>query len=46
MDHSRRARVSRQVSEERTMANDKYERIQRRAYEIWQRSGEPGGQHE
>ncbi|TGT13726.1 DUF2934 domain-containing protein, partial [Mesorhizobium sp. M3A.F.Ca.ET.174.01.1.1] len=28
------------------MANDKYERIQRRAYEIWQRSGEPGGQHE
>ncbi|NUS18378.1 MAG: DUF2934 domain-containing protein [Mesorhizobium sp.] len=28
------------------MANDKYERIQRRAYEIWQRSGEAGGQHE
>ncbi|PBC11173.1 hypothetical protein CK230_03650 [Mesorhizobium sp. WSM3859] len=46
MDHSRRARVSRQISEERTMANDKYERIQRRAYEIWQRSGEADGQHE
>ncbi|TGP57374.1 DUF2934 domain-containing protein [bacterium M00.F.Ca.ET.230.01.1.1] len=28
------------------MANDKYERIQSRAYEIWQRSGKPGGQHE
>lgn len=28
------------------MANDKYERIQRRAYEIWQRSGGAHGQHE
>ncbi|MEZ2329674.1 DUF2934 domain-containing protein [Mesorhizobium sp. RCC_202] len=28
------------------MADDKYERIQRRAYEIWQRSGAAHGQHE
>ncbi|MBZ9798398.1 DUF2934 domain-containing protein [Mesorhizobium sp. ES1-4] len=28
------------------MLGDKYERIQRRAYEIWQRSGELHGQHE
>ena len=28
------------------MANDKYERIQRRAYEIWQRDGAAHGQHE
>ena len=28
------------------MANDNYERIQRRAYEIWQRSGEADGQRE
>ncbi|TPK96536.1 MULTISPECIES: DUF2934 domain-containing protein [unclassified Mesorhizobium] len=28
------------------MATDKYERIKRRAYEIWQRSGEANGQEE
>ncbi|RWH68508.1 DUF2934 domain-containing protein [Mesorhizobium sp.] len=28
------------------MATDKYERIQRRAYEIWKHSGEGHGQHE
>ncbi len=28
------------------MSNDKFERIKRRAYEIWQRSGEGHGQHE
>ncbi|MGX8008394.1 DUF2934 domain-containing protein [Mesorhizobium sp. ORM8.1] len=28
------------------MANDKYDRIKRRAYEIWQRSGGAHGQHE
>ncbi|UCI10352.1 DUF2934 domain-containing protein [Mesorhizobium sp. B1-1-8] len=28
------------------MAQDKYERIRRRAYEIWQRSGELHGHHE
>ncbi|MDX8460584.1 DUF2934 domain-containing protein [Mesorhizobium humile] len=34
------------MTEEQTMASDKYERIKRRAYEIWQRSGEAHGQHE
>ncbi|TPJ72800.1 DUF2934 domain-containing protein [Mesorhizobium sp. B2-6-2] len=34
------------MTEDRTMATDKYERIKRRAYEIWQRGGEANGQDE
>jgi hypothetical protein len=34
------------MTEDQTMATDKYDRIKSRAYEIWQRSGEANGREE